>query len=989
MVRQSISIQQRLMLLFGGTFTVIVVLVGATIYMTGRSAARSVAIERLTHVSEELVVMLGANLKAHGDTLAAIADGPEVARWLQRPDDPATTQLAARLSAIGDESKVLRSVDVRDGTGALLFRSWDRSVSLDSAQARELIAAYESPKRMVVGPLKAVPDGAIYQVISRSSALSRPVYVIGSWHSSQVSTNRIRSLIGGQPSFFLGNSRGDGWTDLNDPLSRPRPFFATGDTVTVSAKDETGVPTIARGQLVPRTPWLFVVEYPYDAVYGRVNLIFARLALTGVVLLLAIFFASWWFSRALTRPLDELSKVAGAISTGDLSRRVAAIGVTDFDKVGASFNRMADSLVAAGNELDVRMTQLSRSEARYRALFDSNPHCMWVYDVETLQFLAVNASAVQRYGHSHDEFAKMSLYDIRPAESLPHFGRQIADAAGAERRVRVSRHQRKDGRVFDVEIISEPLLFEGRPARLVLANDISDRRRIEESLRFAQERLQRVVTSVGAVIYELEVQAHGIELRWISDALMSTLGYPASAAYEIGWWSNNLHPNDSANLSRRSLSNRMHEGAIEYRFRHSNGSYRWIRDEQRILRDVDGRPISVIGALIDVTTNHELQDQLLQSQKVEAIGRLAGGVAHDFNNLLTVILGECALVLLEPVAQDASVKPSIDAIHKAAERATLLTRQLLSFARKQLTEPITLSLNDVVTDTNTMLNRLLGEDIIVNLRLDRSLGQSLCDRGQLEQVLVNLSVNARDAMPEGGVLTIETQHFVVDAAHAASRPNLRAGGYVLLRVSDTGGGLTAEAQRHLFEPFFTTKERGKGTGLGLATCYSIIRQCDGHIEVLSEAGVGTSVVVYLPVTSALADRKTPTAAMTALVGDETVLLVEDEAVVRKVTARMLESLGYTVVAADGGASALRMLDEHRGTIDLLMSDVVMPAMGGRELAERVRQLRPTIKILFASGYSDDVILNHQLLERDVVLVQKPFTVVTLSAKIREALDHTL
>jgi two-component system cell cycle sensor histidine kinase/response regulator CckA len=986
MVRQSISIQQRLMLLFGGTFTVIVVLVGATIYMTGRSAARSVAIERLTHVSEELVVMLGANLKAHGDTLAAIADGPEVARWLQRPDDPATTQLAARLSAIGDESKVLRSVDVRDGTGALLFRSWDRSVSLDSAQARELIAAYESPKRMVVGPLKAVPDGAIYQVISRSSALSRPVYVIGSWHSSQVSTNRIRSLIGGQPSFFLGNSRGDGWTDLNDPLSRPRPFFATGDTVTVSAKDETGVPTIARGQLVPRTPWLFVVEYPYDAVYGRVNLIFARLALTGVVLLLAIFFASWWFSRALTRPLDELSKVAGAISTGDLSRRVAAIGVTDFDKVGASFNRMADSLVAAGNELDVRMTQLSRSEARYRALFDSNPHCMWVYDVETLQFLAVNASAVQRYGHSHDEFAKMSLYDIRPAESLPHFGRQIADAAGAERRVRVSRHQRKDGRVFDVEIISEPLLFEGRPARLVLANDISDRRRIEESLRFAQERLQRVVTSVGAVIYELEVQAHGIELRWISDALMSTLGYPASAAYEIGWWSNNLHPNDSANLSRRSLSNRMHEGAIEYRFRHSNGSY---RDEQRILRDVDGRPISVIGALIDVTTNHELQDQLLQSQKVEAIGRLAGGVAHDFNNLLTVILGECALVLLEPVAQDASVKPSIDAIHKAAERATLLTRQLLSFARKQLTEPITLSLNDVVTDTNTMLNRLLGEDIIVNLRLDRSLGQSLCDRGQLEQVLVNLSVNARDAMPEGGVLTIETQHFVVDAAHAASRPNLRAGGYVLLRVSDTGGGLTAEAQRHLFEPFFTTKERGKGTGLGLATCYSIIRQCDGHIEVLSEAGVGTSVVVYLPVTSALADRKTPTAAMTALVGDETVLLVEDEAVVRKVTARMLESLGYTVVAADGGASALRMLDEHRGTINLLMSDVVMPAMGGRELAERVRQLRPTIKILFASGYSDDVILNHQLLERDVVLVQKPFTVVTLSAKIREALDHTL
>ena len=977
------------MLLFGGTFTVIMVLVGATIYLTGRSAARSVAIERLAHVSQELVAILGANVMAHGDSLAAIADGPEITRWLRRPDDSATTQLAARLSAIGDDAKVLLAVDVRDGTGALLFRSWNPSVSLDSAQARELIAAYESPTRMAVGPLRAVPDGAIYQVIARSSALSRPVYVIGSWHSSQVSTDRIRALVGGQPSFLLGNSRGDGWTNLTHPLSRPLPFSVTGDTVTVSAKDETGAPTIARGQLVPRTPWLFVVEYPYDAVYGRINRIFTRLAVTVVVLLLALFFASWWFSRTLTRPLDELSKVAGAISTGDLSRRVAATGVSDFDKVGASFNRMADSLVAAGNELDVRMTQLSRSEARYRALFDSNPHSMWVYDVETLQFLAVNASAVQRYGYSLDEFAKMTLYDIRPAESLPHFGRQIADIAGAERRVLVSRHQSKDGRVFDVDIISEPLRFEGRRARLVLANDISDRQRIEESLRLAQERLQRVVTSVGAVIYELEVQAHGIELRWISDALMSTLGYPPSAAYEAGWWSNNLHPNDRVNLGRRSLSDRLHEGAIEYRFRHSNGSYRWIRDEQRILRDDDGRPTNVIGALIDVTTNHELQDQLLQSQKVEAVGRLAGGIAHDFNNLLTVILGECALVLLEPVAQDASVKPSIDAIHKAAERATLLTRQLLSFARKQLTEPIALSLNDVVTDTNAMLNRLLGEDIIVNLRLQPSLGQSLGDRGQLEQVLVNLAVNARDAMPDGGALTIETRDFVVDAAYAVSRPNLRAGSYVLLRVSDTGVGLTAEAQRHLFEPFFTTKERGKGTGLGLATCYSIIRQCDGHIELLSETDVGTSVLVYLPVTSPRAERKTPTAAMTALVGDETVLLVEDEAVVRRVTARMLESLGYTVVAADGGASALRMLDDYRGTIDLLMSDVVMPAMGGRELAERVRQLRPTIKILFASGYSDDVILNRQLLERDVVLVQKPFTVAILSAKIREALDRTV
>jgi two-component system cell cycle sensor histidine kinase/response regulator CckA len=986
MRHRSRSIQQQLTLLFGGTFAVVFLMVGGTIYSAGRGAARLAASERLERVNRELVELLSLSLKAYGDSLTAIADSPELARWRQTPDSASTARVVARIAAPGDNAKTRLGVEVRDELGTLLMRSATSGSPLDATPVRELITALNSPDRVAVGPLTAVPDGATYQVIARSTALSRPVYVIGSWHSSQDATIRIRALIDPQVRLLLGNRRGDAWTDFEHGLSRPFPLPGNPGASTFTAYDENGAKIIARARPVPNAPWFFVVEYSHDALYARVNEILVRLAVTLVVLILAIYVGSWWFSRRLTRPLDELSTVAGAISTGDLSRRVAVTGVADFDTVGASFNRMADSLAAARSELDVRMMQLAKTGARYQALFDSNPHSMWVYDIETLHFLAVNASAVARYGYSHDEFAEITLYDIRSDDSFPAFRQRIADLADAGRRAHVSRHRSKAGLAFDVEIISEPIVFEGRPARLVLANDISERQRIEESLRLTQERLQRVVTSVGAVIYELEVQPDQIELRWISDALMSTLGYPASAAYEAGWWSNNLHPNDGVHLGRRSLADRLHEGAIEYRFRHSNGTYRWIRDEQRILRDRDGKPTSVIGALIDVTSNHELQDQLLQSQKVEAVGRLAGGIAHDFNNLLTVILGECELVRLEPIARDVSVQPSIEAIHKAAGRATLLTRQLLTFARKQLTEPVVLSLNEVVNDTSAMLKRLLGEDITVTVRLEPALSETRGDRGQLEQVLVNLSVNARDAMPAGGVLTIETQNFVVDAEHAATRPNLRTGRYVLLRVSDTGPGFTAEAQRHLFEPFFTTKERGKGTGLGLATCYSIVRQCDGHIEMRSENGVGTTVLVYLPAATGSAERKSPTEAMTALVGDETVLLVEDEAVVRMVTARMLESLGYTVLAADSGASALQMLDRHSGTIDLLMSDVVMPAMGGRELAERVRQLRPNIKILFASGYSDDVILNRQLLDRYVVLVQKPFTVAVLSAKIREALD---
>jgi two-component system cell cycle sensor histidine kinase/response regulator CckA len=961
MRQQSRSIQQRLTLLFGGTFAVIYIIIGGTIYTAGRGAARVAATERLERVNRKLVDLLSQSLKAYSDTLTAIADSPELARWRLTPDSASTARVFARIAAPGNNAKTRIGVEVRDELGTLLMR-WAASGSpLDTTSARALITAFNSPGGVAVGPLTAVSDGATYQVVSRSTTSSRPVYV--------------------------GNRRGDGWTDFEHGLSRPFPLPVNPGASAFTASDENGAKIIARARPVPNTPWVFVVEYSYDALYGRVNQILVRLAVTLVVLLFAIYLGSRWFSRRLTRPLDDLSIVAGAVSTGDLSRRVAITGVTDFDAVGASFNRMADSLVAARSELDVRMMQLAKTGARYQVLFDSNPHSMWVYDVETLRFLAVNASAATRYGYSPDEFAELTMRDIHPTESLPAFGQQVADISHAGRRAHVSRHQSKDGFAFDVEIISEPIVFEGRPARLVLANDISERQRIEESLRLAQERLQRVVTSVGAVIYELDVQPDEYELRWISDALFPTLGYQTSAAYELGWWSNNLHPNDAVNLGRRSLVDRLHEGAIEYRFRHVNGTYRWIRDEQRILRDVAGRPASVIGALIDVTANHELQDQLLQSQKVEAVGRLAGGIAHDFNNLLTVILGECELVRLEPIAQDVSVQPSIEAIHKAAERATLLTRQLLTFARKQLTEPVVLSLNDVVNDTNAMLKRLLGEDITVTVRLDPSLREARGDRGQLEQVLVNLFVNARDAMPAGGLLTIETQNFVVDAEHAATRPNLRAGRYVLLRVSDTGVGFTAEAQRHLFEPFFTTKERGKGTGLGLATCYSIVRQCDGHIELQSEQRLGTTVSIYLPAIAGNASRITPSEKLPALVGEETILLVEDEDVVRRVTARMLESLGYTVLQAADGPSALQLLAEYNGAIDLLMSDVVMPHMGGRELAERVKRLRPSIKVLFASGYSDDVILNRQLLDHDVVLVQKPFSVAVLSTKMREALDR--
>jgi CheY-like chemotaxis protein len=361
-------------------------------------------------------------------------------------------------------------------------------------------------------------------------------------------------------------------------------------------------------------------------------------------------------------------------------------------------------------------------------------------------------------------------------------------------------------------------------------------------------------------------------------------------------------------------------------------------------------------------------------------------VAHDFNNLLTVILGEVTLLRREPEATLPSLQPSIANIEAAAERATHLTRQLLTFARRQLVELVPLNLNEVLQDLHSMVDRLLGEDVTFTARLADDLGLTLADRGQLEQVLVNLVVNARDAMPHGGTVTIETQNVEIDEAVAAGRPALAVGPAIRLSIADTGTGLTADAKAHLFEPFFTTKEQGKGTGLGLATCYAIVRQHNGHIELFSEAGVGTTVHVYLP-RVARSDRRHSPRGRAAVGGDETILYVEDDHSVRAIAVRLLRALGYTVLEAADGQAALALLAAYEHPVHLLLTDVVMPQMGGRALADHVRATRPDVHILFASGYSDDEILNRQLLDRDVVLLQKPFSLEALAAKVREALTR--
>jgi PAS domain S-box-containing protein len=406
------------------------------------------------------------------------------------------------------------------------------------------------------------------------------------------------------------------------------------------------------------------------------------------------------------------------------------------------------------------------------------------------------------------------------------------------------------------------------------------------------------------------------------------------------------------------------------------------------VRDPSGQVVNYVAVKRDVTNVRRMEEQLRQSQKMEAVGRLAGGVAHDFNNLLTAISGYSDL-LLHRLPEYSTLRRDVEEIRKAGDRAAALTRQLLAFSRRQLLQPKVLDLNGLVTKMGRMLRRLVGEDIALSTDLSPSLSRVKADPGQIEQVIVNLALNARDAMPDGGRLTIATADAELSPAYAVVHPDVHPGPHVLLSVADTGHGMDDETQAHLFEPFFTTKERGKGTGLGLATVYGIVQQSGGHIRVNSAADSGSTFLIYLPRVEA-PEEDGQEAVRPHLPfpspGTETVLLAEDEEAVRRFAREILTGNGYKVLEAGNGREALLLSEAHRGEIHLLLTDVMMPKMSGRELAGRIRTQRPGLRILYMSGYTDDAILRDGVLEDGIPFLQKPFTPEGVARKVREVLD---
>ena len=754
---------------------------------------------------------------------------------------------------------------------------------------------------------------------------------------------------------------------------------------------------------------------------------------------------------------------------------------------------------------------LREGEQRYRELFEANPHPMWVYDLETLAFLAVNDAAIEKYGYTKDEFLGLTIKDIRPAKEVPALLDSIGHVEGRSRTTGPWRHQLRSGREILVEITSHPLTFAGRAARVVMANDVTGRLAAEREIRQLSQAVEHSPASVvitdrqGLIEYVnpkftrvtgySRTEVIGQTPRILKSGEMSQDEYRRlwqtissggtwqgefhnrKKSGELYWEYASISPiidaggavthfvavkeditarkeaqlalqqseekfreffmtsrdcvfittpagafvdfNDAtlpllgferrADLARQRVQDLYASpadrenlmqliGAQGYvqdypvTLRRASGTFVDVLVTTSSLRNADGSVRAMVGTIRDISERkradedrQRLEAQLQQAQKMDAVGRLAGGVAHDFNNMLNVIIGYSDMLMERLPADD----PSLDdlrEIRHAATRSADLTGQLLAFARRQTVAPKVLDLNVVIGERAKMLCRLIGEEIAFSVVPGADLWAVSIDPSQLDQILANLSVNSRDAIGGVGSIVITTKNAHLDAAYGAQHPGFEVGDFVQLTLSDTGCGMDRETLDRIFEPFFTTKEPGKGTGLGLATIYGIVKQNGGFINVDSEPGRGTTFTIYLPRhDSAAADEQESEDRL--LTGSETILVVEDEAQILRMCQRVLESAGYRVLAAASPVSALVLAEQHPGPIHLLLSDVVMPDMNGKQLQARIEAAVPGLRTVFMSGYTADVVAHRGVLDAGIRFLQKPFSPRDLTRRVREALDE--
>jgi PAS domain S-box-containing protein len=633
--------------------------------------------------------------------------------------------------------------------------------------------------------------------------------------------------------------------------------------------------------------------------------------------------------------------------------------------------------------IDGALAELETMQARYRRLFDASPFFTIVVDRQTLRLLDANDTAVRQYGWSREELLAMSSNDFYPPEDLPAViaarERFMADPAHV---VPPLRHRKKDGTIIDVEQTVHPIEYRGRPALLVTAYDVTARNRVLKELRESEQKYQALVEALPVGILESTADGHIVtaNVAWrrmfgfADDEDLSKVDVQALYA----------DPRDRGAVME-ALRTSGAPPAAEAVFRRRDGTLFPVERYLRTVRNAEGEIVALRGIVIDIAHRKSLEAQLQQAQKMEAVGQLTGGIAHDFNNIMMVMMANVD-ALEEDEKLTESARRRVGHISKAIGRATDLTRSLLAFSRKLPLAPHRVDLNALVVDIGRLLRRTLGTQIEIESMLHDDLWPVEVDRGQFENALVNLCVNARDAMPQGGRLLIETANVVVDGRASDRVTDVPPGAYVRLSVTDTGTGIPRDTLPRVFDPFFTTKEVGKGTGLGLSMVHGFITQSKGHIGIQSELGRGTSVTIHLPRAMGPPAAEHVAAAAALPRGHEEILVVEDEPRVRAAMVEQLQSLGYAVSHAADGSAGIVAFETAKRPYDLLLTDVVMPGINGKKLADEVTARWPRTSVLFMSGFSHDNIAHDGRLDPGATLLTKPFRKGDLALAVRNVLD---
>ena len=700
--------------------------------------------------------------------------------------------------------------------------------------------------------------------------------------------------------------------------------------------------------------------------------------------------------RSLFDVLDDAGKLA---AQANVARRKDGIAeVHDFTFVhrdGRSvWARMSSSplydedgvyigAVAFVTDQTEQRRQQAERERLWRIL-DESLNEIYLFAAGDLRFEYANAAALRNLGYSLEEARELTPVDIKPQFSHSSFADLVAPLLdGSQRRIWFETvHRRRDGTTYPVEAQVQ-LTGMSPPGFLAFTNDISERLNAERRRAQSEAMFRSLVEQSQDLL--LLSDATG-KLSFASPSVTAILGYTPEEFLALDS-SQLLQPEDLALRAAwlEAPSRHGHQALFEARVRHRDGSWRTleVRTQNR-LDDPDLR--ALVRTARDVTLERKLQSELVQAQRLESIGRLAGGIAHDFNNILTVILGTAGFLEEDETLGEES-RADVQEIKRAGGRASELTNQLLTFARRRIVRPETISLVDIVASQDRFLRRVIGAHIELKTYLPADLWPVFADPAQIEQVIVNLAVNARDAMGEGGKLVIEAANVVLDSTFAAAHPGMKAGRYVRVVVSDSGEGIPADVLPHIFEPFYTTKAAGAGTGLGLATVYGIVHQCNGHVWVYSESGVGTTFKLYFPEADRGAGEVVPEPVPPLRPGTETVLVVEDEDAVRQMIVRVLDGAGYQVHAAAGPQAALEWARQAQGRFDLLLTDIVMPGMSGKQLATLLVELYPHLQVLYVSGYTENTIVHRGVLEQGVEFLAKPFSPDELRIYVRQVLDR--